>query len=87
MDYLALLPLSAVVGGIVGWYAATWHIRRRNRRLAKQMLESVRASKSRRDPANMMNYNNRQRTAGNADNPTRAKIGAVHFRSKPMPRR
>jgi hypothetical protein len=88
MDILFIAIWTIVGGAIgftVGWHVNGWLIRRRNRAIALKMVESVKATKSRRDPANMMPYDNRQRTAG-SESAIPARQGKVRFRSRPVRR-
>lgn len=69
-----------------GWYLNAWLTRRRNKAIARKMAESVRASKSRRDPASMLSYDSRQRVAGGTEEPILVRQRKVRFRSRPMRR-
>lgn len=76
-----------LLGVQIGASMANAAVKRRNKEIARQMVESVKATKTRRKPENMMDYGARQRTADNWDNPNRARQGQVRFRTKPLRRR
>ncbi len=74
---LYLFLLFAFFGA--GWYLRGEKYKTDNARRAAQMMASVAASRSRRKPEDMLDYKRRQRTAGNYDNPIRAKQSKVRF--------
>lgn len=53
---------GAVCGMLFGFAAAQKQQKRRNRELANQMMASVGATRSRRRPEDMLEYDHRQRT-------------------------
>lgn len=77
---------AIAVGFAGGWYASAWNTRRINRAYARQMMAAVKASKSRRDPADMLSYDNRQRTTAPGSGTIPARQGRVRFRTR-SPRR
>lgn len=86
MEIALLIIACLVVGVAAGWFGRSEAQRRQNRRFARGMAKAVQATKSRRDPADMMEYGSRQRTAGNIDNTKRARQPNVRFRGRSLRR-
>lgn len=71
---------------VLGWLAREQVQHYRNRRIARSVKRAVDIARSRKKPEDMMEYQNRQRTADNKDNPARSRQGRVRFVRRSRPR-
>ncbi|QPX62596.1 membrane protein [Arthrobacter phage Wollypog] len=70
---ITAVAVGAVIGMLFGFAAAQAQERKKNRALADQMMASVGATRSRRRPEDMLEYDYRQRVADNNNNGKKAR--------------